>query len=1085
MANWSTLKAAVAQIIKTNNNQEITGANMQSVLNNIIDNVGENATYAGIATPSTNPGAPDGNVFYFATQAGTYTNFGGAELKDGLNILLWNGSNWSATKVMTISQELGNDENAVISQKVISDKLENKSYADSIYASIIKELYIYKTDETDPYDDDLVIRTVYNNADIEIKYSLVIAKSDGTAVAYSNQLSSKPDETLISLSYIVNGIDSGYRGYCILQFDKLNEEGIFNNINTPLKKAAFILDQNSSIKHYLELKQFTQEADEKFNEIEGIVKETRNGIVYSDDKYSSSLIKELYITSKDGIDITQQLYVRTIYNNADVETGIKYSLVISDEDKQAVLYYNETSDKPKTGVIELVTHNNNIVGYAILSFDTLENPLFQQTIMGKLNSNCFDLDKNPSIKEYLQRDYVTQMLGNVDREVNDAVEVDLVSRINNVVNGQYLHKDTFLPIELNGFQYVEIDVTDVYRVKFYAFFGSRTLAIGFKDVEGNIVGQYAGADVGGHTTFEADVPYNAKYAYTSYRILNDTDEVSLTGYILKSSNNETSIKNIEDNYSYEWINVYDSEDTEHIVDQYLNNSLVMNELALFETLKAKCVGARRVKIKAYFGVSTTKCAFQDKDGNFIPFCDKIGRIVNNILGSTGYDLIEIKVPDNAYYVLTSYRFNKNTFGDSGNILLEKRVPKIEDKPFNLSNVMFIPIFGQSLSIGADAIPPITTECKYPGAIMFNTGVRCVKKNVSDIQIFQPLRETTSGTSGETVASGCAEKLIQLISAKLGISPYNDYWRSHKFLFATFGAGSTTISDLTTDPEDGGMSYYDGIVNAITAAKSICDSYGWTLNVPAWIWMQGERDMYLETSNYKEQLLALANQLNTDAKQITLQTNNAICVCYQTGSQNIWGNAHTFNSTRLDVPNDQMELIRDNELFVASIPVYALDHSSEPIHLSAVGEKMCGLYNAISIERLLEGTLMKGVTPASYNVSGNDIEVIFNVPCPPLIFDTTFVKEVSNMGFSVLKSDNSDIITNVELFDDKVTIHCSESPIGCKLYYGLNGTAYRDGRKEGARGNLSDIAGKIYNGEIDGKMYSLPNYCYGFVISITQ
>ena len=104
MANWSTLKAAIAQIIKTNNNQEITGANMQSVLNNIIDNVGENATYAGIATPSTNPGAPDGNVFYFATQAGIYANFGGAELKTGLNILLWKGTSWAVTNVINFSE---------------------------------------------------------------------------------------------------------------------------------------------------------------------------------------------------------------------------------------------------------------------------------------------------------------------------------------------------------------------------------------------------------------------------------------------------------------------------------------------------------------------------------------------------------------------------------------------------------------------------------------------------------------------------------------------------------------------------------------------------------------------------------------------------------------------------------------------------------------------------------------------------------------------------------------------------------------------------------------------------------------------
>ena len=53
MAKWSDLKAAVAKVIKTNSNQEITGAVLQNVLNNIISNVGENATFAGVATPTT------------------------------------------------------------------------------------------------------------------------------------------------------------------------------------------------------------------------------------------------------------------------------------------------------------------------------------------------------------------------------------------------------------------------------------------------------------------------------------------------------------------------------------------------------------------------------------------------------------------------------------------------------------------------------------------------------------------------------------------------------------------------------------------------------------------------------------------------------------------------------------------------------------------------------------------------------------------------------------------------------------------------------------------------------------------------
>jgi hypothetical protein len=119
MANWSTLKAAIAQIIKTNNNQEITGANMQSVLNNIIDNVGENATYAGIATPSTNPGVPDGNVFYIASEAGTYSNFNNLVLDAGnIGIFVYKSS-WKLDKIPVLSSN-------EIAQIVSVDYSENK-----------------------------------------------------------------------------------------------------------------------------------------------------------------------------------------------------------------------------------------------------------------------------------------------------------------------------------------------------------------------------------------------------------------------------------------------------------------------------------------------------------------------------------------------------------------------------------------------------------------------------------------------------------------------------------------------------------------------------------------------------------------------------------------------------------------------------------------------------------------------------------------------------------------------------------------------------------------------------------------------
>lgn len=73
--NYSELKASINEIVKENGIGAITGTNLQSVLNNIVSVIGAKATFAGIATPETNPGTPDQNVFYLASKPGVYSNF--------------------------------------------------------------------------------------------------------------------------------------------------------------------------------------------------------------------------------------------------------------------------------------------------------------------------------------------------------------------------------------------------------------------------------------------------------------------------------------------------------------------------------------------------------------------------------------------------------------------------------------------------------------------------------------------------------------------------------------------------------------------------------------------------------------------------------------------------------------------------------------------------------------------------------------------------------------------------------------------------------------------------------------------------
>lgn len=101
MANYQKLKQAIADVIKTNGNQEITGAILQSTLLSIVNGIGVNRTFAGIATPTTVPGTPDANIFYLALTAGSYVNFDNITVNPAeLAVIVNTMSGWSKTTIV-------------------------------------------------------------------------------------------------------------------------------------------------------------------------------------------------------------------------------------------------------------------------------------------------------------------------------------------------------------------------------------------------------------------------------------------------------------------------------------------------------------------------------------------------------------------------------------------------------------------------------------------------------------------------------------------------------------------------------------------------------------------------------------------------------------------------------------------------------------------------------------------------------------------------------------------------------------------------------------------------------------------------
>ena len=92
------------------------------------------ATYMGVAGLDTVPAKAIGaKMYYFATVAGTYKNFGGLVVPQGINVLYSeNGSSWVCSTLLEVAQELGVSTNKVVSQKALNDALAKKFDKESV-----------------------------------------------------------------------------------------------------------------------------------------------------------------------------------------------------------------------------------------------------------------------------------------------------------------------------------------------------------------------------------------------------------------------------------------------------------------------------------------------------------------------------------------------------------------------------------------------------------------------------------------------------------------------------------------------------------------------------------------------------------------------------------------------------------------------------------------------------------------------------------------------------------------------------------------------------------------------------------------
>ena len=320
MGNYEQLKQSVSDVIKTNGNQEITGSILQNVLLTIISTVGANATFAGIATPATNPGTPDGPVFYLASEGGTYTNFNATELQDGLSVLMWNGT-WSSQQIFGIDDvPTAGSDNLVKSGGVV-DKINelnlhiNPLSDNQIVNDAIKEMYTTE-DITDVNRTRITKAIPFNGKYVN---SIVLARTDKSAITFVNDQYNTQEEALADLKPFYKSNEN----YCVIDWNKINDTGLVNIVLNHNRVTN--LEFNPYIAGYIQWRKLT-ETKENTNIIDNALFGLLSKTVLGDNDFSVDYsISDGYI-DKDG----NLISATTWWKTTDFIPVNKYDIIVID-----------------------------------------------------------------------------------------------------------------------------------------------------------------------------------------------------------------------------------------------------------------------------------------------------------------------------------------------------------------------------------------------------------------------------------------------------------------------------------------------------------------------------------------------------------------------------------------------------------------------------------------------------------------------------------------------------------------------------------------------------------------------------------
>jgi hypothetical protein len=305
-------------------------------------------------------------------------------------------------------------------------------------------------------------------------------------------------------------------------------------------------------------------------------------------------------------------------------------------------------------------------------------------------------------------------------------------------------------------------------------------------------------------------------------------------------------------------------------------------------------------------------------------------------------------------------------------------------------------YGQSLSIGSEGTPVLTTAATY-GNLMYGDQVRPTTNNSATATWD---RVGASAFNGMVATGGTEVPIIGAINtyrrmylASRGVASDANI----RFVASSAGIGGRNIAQLTLGASP---DIFQRVISVMDQANAQATSDGFTYGVAAMLWLQGESNMTTLAADYLAALRTIYADFKAAAIAETGQADPPAFFTYQT--------TQVYASDSVDMGTQMAQLtmaLEDDGVFMVG-PVYPYPDSNN-LHLPANSYRWLGAQFGKVMHRVLTlGHRWKPLYMRRATRRGLEVLIDYHVPYPPLAFEDPWMQDGWFIGETALGQTNT-------------------------------------------------------------------------------